>query len=353
MLNSIVRKDCIRVINEINLKKFNGKKILILGGNSFIASYIQAILSISKIKKNINSKVTSLSLNYPRGLFKDILNESTNINFIKIDLIKSLYLKRILSKKFDFIFHCATYGQPEKWKENYFNIISLSTSTLKLVLDHAKKFKSKVMYFSSADVYDVGIDNNKKIDENFPVGVPNHLGRSVYSCSKILGEKLCMIYKQEHNLPIYIVRLAHTYGPGQDATNDRRLIAQLAYRSIYKKNIYIYGKGEKIKTWGYIADIAKMLLNIIQFGKSQTYNVAGNSHKSIYEIAKIFAKNTKKKLVRKKILKQQEHFINTDASVIKINSNKYYHEFKNKKNNTNITKGISNLIKWNISKFKK
>ena len=51
MLNSIVRKDCIRVINEINLKKFNGKKILILGGNSFIASYIQAILSISKIKK--------------------------------------------------------------------------------------------------------------------------------------------------------------------------------------------------------------------------------------------------------------------------------------------------------------
>jgi hypothetical protein len=54
-----------------------------------------------------------------------------------------------------------------------------------------------------------------------------------------------------------------------------------------------------------------------------------------------------------KILKQQEHFINTDASVIKINSNKYYHEFKNKKNNTNITKGIYNLIKWNISKFKK
>jgi 23S rRNA C2498 (ribose-2'-O)-methylase RlmM len=99
--------------------------------------------------------------------------------------------------------------------------------------------------------------------------------------------------------------------------------------------------------------MAKMLLNIIQFGKSQTYNVAGNSHKSIYEIAKIFAKNTKKKLVRKKILKQQEHFINTDASVIKINSNKYYREFKNKKNNTNITKGISNLIKWNISKFKK
>jgi dTDP-glucose 4,6-dehydratase/UDP-glucuronate decarboxylase len=353
MLNSIVYKDCIRVINEINLKKFNGKKILILGGNSFIATYIQAILSVAKIKKNINSKVTSLSLNYPRGLFKDILYESTNINFIKIDLIKSLYLKRILNKKFDFIFHCATYGQPEKWKENYFNIISLSTSTLKLVLDHSKKFKSKVMYFSSADVYNIGIGDNKKIDENFPVGIPNHLGRSVYSGSKILGEKLCKIYKQNYNLPIYIVRPAHTYGPGQDATTDRRLIAQLTYRSIYKKNIYIHGKGEKIKTWGYIADITKMLLNIIQFGKSQTYNVAGNSHKSIYEIAKIFAKNTKKKLIRKKILKQQEHFLNSDASVIKINSDKYYLEFKNKKNNTNITKGISNLIKWNISKLKK
>jgi hypothetical protein len=52
MLNSILHKDCIKVINEINLKKFNRKKVLILGGNSFIATYIQAILSIAKIKKN-------------------------------------------------------------------------------------------------------------------------------------------------------------------------------------------------------------------------------------------------------------------------------------------------------------
>jgi dTDP-glucose 4,6-dehydratase/UDP-glucuronate decarboxylase len=224
MLNSILYKDCIKVINEINLKKFNRKKVLILRGNSFIATYSQAILSIAKLKKNINSKVTSLSLNYPRGLLKDILYESTNINFIKIDLIKSLYLKKILNKKFDYIFHCATYVQPEKLKENYFNIISLSTSTLKLVLDHSKKFKSKVMYFSSVDVYNIGIGNNKKIDENFPLGIPNHLRRPVYSGSKILGEKLCKIYKQNYNLPIYIVRLAHTYGPGQDATFDRRLI---------------------------------------------------------------------------------------------------------------------------------
>ena len=80
------------------------------------------------------------------------------------------------------------------------------------------------MYFSSADVYNIGIGNNKKIDENFPLEIPNHLRRSVYSGSKILGEKLCKIYKQNYNLPIYIVRLTHTYGPGQDATSDRRLI---------------------------------------------------------------------------------------------------------------------------------
>jgi len=52
MLNSILYKDCIKVINDINLKKFNRKKVLILRGNSFIATYIQAILSIAKIKKN-------------------------------------------------------------------------------------------------------------------------------------------------------------------------------------------------------------------------------------------------------------------------------------------------------------
>ena len=48
--------------------------------------------------------------------------------------------------------------------------------------------------------------------------------------------------------------------------------------------------GRSVKTWGYIADITIMFLNIITEGKSLIYNTTGNNFVSIYQLAKIISK---------------------------------------------------------------
>ena len=50
-------------------------------------------------------------------------------------------------------------------------------------------------------------------------------------------------------------------------------------------------KGDSIKTWGYIADVTIMFLNIIQSGRSLIYNTTGKNFVSIYKLAKIISKN--------------------------------------------------------------
>ena len=45
MLDLIVKQDCEKILKSIKTNKFKKKKILILGGNSFLASYVQAVLS--------------------------------------------------------------------------------------------------------------------------------------------------------------------------------------------------------------------------------------------------------------------------------------------------------------------
>lgn len=334
MLDKIVEEDCKLIIKYLNLKKLNRKKILILGGNSFLASYIQAVLTF------INCKVTSISQNKPKGIIRSI--DKKNFKFVKIDLNNEKKLKKIFSKKFDYIFHFATYGQPKKWKNNEISTINLNTNLLRVILDHSVRFKTKIIYASSAAVYE--LSNGKSlINEKSKLTVGKFDNEIIYANSKIIGEQLCRLYKEKFKIPVNVIRPAHTYGPGQDF-NDPRIIPQLIKRAFLNRHIHIYDKGLSVRTWGYIADVTTMILNIAQFGKSLIYNVSGKNHKSIIEITRIISKifKNKKIVIKKKNL----DYTNFKPTTLKISSKKYNTEFKN---NSHISffNGIKRTIKWN------
>jgi dTDP-glucose 4,6-dehydratase/UDP-glucuronate decarboxylase len=335
MLDPIVKEDCENIIKQIKINKFKKKKILILGGNSFLASYIQATLSL------IDCKIISVSLNKRKGILKKI--DNTNLKFIKTDLNDRKKLKKILNKKFDYIFHFATYGQPKKWLQNELSTINLNIHLLKDILNHSVKYKTKILYLSSAAVYE--LNNRKPVHENSPLSVGQFDSEVIYANSKIIGEQLCRIYKKKYNIPVYIVRPAHTYGPGQDF-KDPRIMPQLIKRATRDKNIYIFDKGKTVRTWGYIADVCLMMLNIVLGGKSMIYNVSGSDHKSILEVTKIISKifNNKKIQFKNKNLS----FTNSKYTTLKISSKKYHLEFKNKFK-TKFIDGINKMIKWNNS----
>jgi dTDP-glucose 4,6-dehydratase/UDP-glucuronate decarboxylase len=348
MYDNIIKEDLKFILKNVNLRKFNNSNVLILGGNSFLATYIQASLDYAN-NNNFKCNITSVSLNNPKSLFKEIYKNSNRIKFIKADINDLKNIKIILKKKFNYIFHCATYGQPKKWDENQFSTINLSTKILKILLDYSLKNKTKILYFSSADVYSANDNKKKLIDENDKLGLPEFSNRIIYSASKIIGEQLCKIYKNK-GVRAYVVRPGHTYGPGQDV-NDQRIISQLIRRGIFEKNIYLMDNGRSVKTWGYIADITIMFLNIITEGKSLIYNTTGNNFVSIYQLAKIISKYFNNKKIVIKNNKILNSYIGSGHDKIKLSSKKYFNEFKKFKT-TNFKTGVKRLIKWNINNSK-
>ena len=110
-------------------------------------------------------------------------------------------------------------------------------------------------------------------------------------------------------------------------------------------------KGNSIKTWGYIADITIMFLNIVQKGQSLIYNTTGKNFVSIYQLARIISKNFKNKKVIIKKKKIANSFIGSDYLKIQLSSKKYFSEFKVFKSR-NFESGVKRLIEWNINKIK-
>ena len=87
-----------------------------------------------------------------------------------------------------------------------------------------------------------------------------------------------------------------------------------------------------------------MLFNIVQYGKSLTYNVSGKNHKSFYEIAKNISKILNKMPI--KIKNKKMNYVNPKQTVLKVSSAKYDQEFKDKKQ-IDILNGLKRLTKWN------
>jgi len=83
MINSyknIVNLDCLRFIKSISLNKFKNSKVLILGANGFLASYIQESLNLANNLLGLNCKITSTSLNEPKGMLSEMLQKNYQNN---------------------------------------------------------------------------------------------------------------------------------------------------------------------------------------------------------------------------------------------------------------------------------
>jgi len=172
------------------------------------------------------------------------------------------------------------------------------------------------------------------------------MNRIPYKFSKLVGEELCNLYKKEYKTKVYIIRAAHTYGPGQ-GLNDKRAICDFLRGAIFKKKIKLRDQGKSIKTWGYVSDVVTMFFNIMLNGKSLTYNTVGNDYQSIKKVAKTISKslpNVKLEIPKKDIINFK---FGKDPKYQIFKAKNYNREFK-KYPQVAIQEGIQRLVDWNL-----
>ena len=93
-------------------------------------------------------------------------------------------------------------ASPEIYKKYPLETLAASYEGVKKFLDKAKNDKSKIIIFSSSEIYGSPDKNNVPTNENY-YGYVNSFGpRSCYDESKRLGETLCYIYYKNYSIII-------------------------------------------------------------------------------------------------------------------------------------------------------
>ncbi len=108
---------------------------------------------------------------------------------------------------------------------------------------------------------------------------------SPYSASKAASDHLVRAYHHTYGLPTLTTNCSNNYGPFQF---PEKLIPLVILNALSGKAIPVYGEGQNVRDWLYVADHCEAVRTVLAQGKpGETYNIGGRNEKRNLEIVQI------------------------------------------------------------------
>ncbi len=129
----------------------------------------------------------------------------------------------------------------------------------------------KFIFISSIDVY----GESNLISEKTPLEPV-----SLYGASKLYCEKMVSSWAAANKKIFQILRIGHTYGPGEEAY--QKIIPTTMRNLLQQQPVQLWGSGEEIRSFIYIDDVVKSIIKAVKLEENVgVVNLVGNQQITI------------------------------------------------------------------------
>lgn len=190
----------------------------------------------------------------------------------------------------DLIIHAASCTSSKAFVETPVDAITtIFHGTENVLAFAAGKGVQSFVYLSTMEVYGTP-QTDDKIYETSVTNIDPMKVRSCYPESKRLSENLCRAFMEQYGIPIKVLRLTQTFGPGVNY-DDGRVFAEFARCVIEKKDILLHTMGDTRRNYLYTEDAVDAILTVLLRGQNgEAYNAANeDTYCSIREMAEMVA----------------------------------------------------------------
>ncbi|MCH5255802.1 MAG: NAD(P)-dependent oxidoreductase [Lachnospiraceae bacterium] len=271
----------------VDWQKLHNSTILITGATGLIgATLVRGLMAYNDMNAG-NIQVIALIRNKEKAnaLFEKYIAKGW-VKLIVGDIMQEI----VTDESVDYIIHGASETSSKAFVEKPVETILTAVEGSKNLLELAHKNQVKSMvYMSSMEVYGTPNDSEPLTEDK--MGYLNPMAvRSSYSESKRMVENLCVAYASEYHVPVKILRLTQTFGPGV-LLDDGRVFAEFARCATHGKDICLQTQGKTKRMYLYTADAVVALLTVLTKGKNgEAYNAANSeTFCSIREMAEMVA----------------------------------------------------------------
>ncbi|MCI0468506.1 MAG: dTDP-glucose 4,6-dehydratase [Nitrospirae bacterium] len=311
------------------------KKILVTGGAGFIGSEF--------VRQGVSNGyriivVDGLSYAGDRERLKECKKE---ITFYNADINNNSRIDAIFKKESpDLVVHWAAESHVDRSIIDAAPFIDTNVKGTLVLLNSAMRYGvERFVNISTDEVYgELGGDG--QFYETTPLN-PN----SPYSTSKASADMLGRAYFRTHGLPVITVRPSNNYGPWQ---YPEKLIPLVILKAMSNEPVPVYGRGENIREWLYVADCADAVFRIVKNGiAGEAYNIGSGQERRNIDVVKAILK-----------------LLGKDEGLIEFIKDRAGHDFRYSLNSDKIRQqldwqaqvkfeeGIEKTVKWYMDNIK-
>lgn len=264
------------------------KNILVTGGAGFIGSHFVRHL----LAHEPDARVVNIDALTYAGSLENLnkLPDPGRHTFIHGDICDRPLVESLLREhSVDTIVHFAAEShvdrsivKPSRFIEtNVMGTFSLLENARKIWLDEKAFALDEVRFhhISTDEVYGSLAPDDPAFSES-----SGYEPNSPYAASKAASDHLVRAYAQTYGLPTLITNSSNNYGPYQF---PEKLIPLIILNSLEGKSLPIYGDGQQVRDWIYIADHCEAVLLVLRRGRpGETYNIGGETQPTNLQIVR-------------------------------------------------------------------
>ncbi|WP_420223968.1 dTDP-glucose 4,6-dehydratase [Pigmentiphaga litoralis] len=269
---------------------YQPKNILVTGGAGFIGSnFVRYLLGAAKDVKVVNLDLLTYAGN-PDNL-KGMEGEDRHI-LVQGDICDRTLVDRLLREHaIDTVVHFAAESHVDRSITAPGEFVRTNIEGTYCLLEACRQFwqteqkldkdvlqqTRRFHHISTDEVYGTLELDDPAFTEETPFA-PN----SPYSASKAASDHLVRAYFHTYGLPVTTTNCSNNYGFYHF---PEKLIPLVILNALGQKPLPIYGDGQNVRDWLFVADHASAIHRVIQSGRlGETYNVGGWNEKTNLEV---------------------------------------------------------------------
>src|SRR6266851_5113031 len=255
--------------------------LLVTGGAGFIGSNFV----VSTLAQADEPIVTLDKLSYAGSLMNlsAVAGDARHV-FVRGDICDRELVRGLLRKhKPRAIVHFAAESHVDRSITGPAEFVQTNVVGTWTLLEEARAYWSedtfRFLHISTDEVYGSLAPDESAFTEERPFA-PN----SPYAASKAAADHLVRAYFHTYGLPVLTTNCSNNYGPHQ---YPEKLIPLMIRNALAGKPLPVYGDGENVRDWLYVADHCEALRLVLEKGRlGETYNIGGTAERANLDVVK-------------------------------------------------------------------
>lgn len=282
----VIREDLREIASraDADLRRLDGKRVLVTGGAGFLMSYL-----VDALAQRADAAAGDAA---PRVVVVDNFTTARRVRLAHladhphVELREGDVSTLELAEHFDVVVHGASIASPATYRRLPLRTLEVNVLGTWTLLRTLRQPLDAFILLSTSEVYGDPDPAHVPTPETYPGRVSATGPRACYDESKRLAETLAVTYHRERGTPARIVRPFNVYGPGL-WHDDGRVVPSLLDAARRGQDLVLHSDGTPRRSFCYVTDFTVSLLRVIARGADgEAYNVGDDREEiSMRELA--------------------------------------------------------------------